>query len=93
MCALIVMGALLPVFIPTARLIKIGGIGPFGFMLYRFGIWVTYLNSKWFNFNVFYPAGLIGGPSLIYLMVVSTKQRRAKRLAFPVIQQKTGDAV
>jgi hypothetical protein len=87
MCALIVIGVLLPLFIPTARFIFIGGVGPIGFRLYRFGIWVTYHSNKWFNFPVFLPAALIGGPSLVYLMLATLKDRRQKRrLGFDIIQ-------
>jgi len=88
MCALIVTAVLLPVFIPTARFIYIGGVGPVGFRLYRFGIWVTYHGSKWFNFSMFLPAALIGAPSLIYLMLNSIRDRRQKpRLGFEVVQE------
>ena len=88
MCALIVTGVLLPVFIPTARFIYIGGVGPVGFRLYRFGIYVTYHGIKWFNFSMFLPAALIGAPSLIYLMLNSIRDRRQKRrLGFDVVQE------
>ena len=87
MCALILAGVLLPLFIPTSRFIYIGGTGPIGFRLYRFGIWVIYERTKWFNFSLFLPAALIGAPSLFYLMLGSMRDRRQKRrLGFEVVQ-------
>ena len=87
MCALIVTGAMLPLFIPTSRFIYIGGAGPVGFRLYRFGIWVTYNRIKWFNFSLFVPAALLGGASLLYLMLGSIRDRRQKRrLGFEVVR-------
>lgn len=87
MCALIVTSLLLPLFIPTSRFIYIGGAGPVGFRLHRFGIWVTYNRVKWFNFSLFVPAALIGGASLLYLMLGSVRDRRQKqRLGFEIVR-------
>jgi hypothetical protein len=89
MCALLVMSFLLPVFIPTSRFIRIGGIGPVGLRLFRFGFQLTWRNSLWFWIPPAYPAALIGAPSLIYLMFNSARDRRNKKaIGFPV-EQKT----
>jgi hypothetical protein len=91
MCALNVIGVMLPVFIPTSQFIYIGGVGPLGFRLYRFGIYVMYQNVKWFNFSMFLPAALIGGPSLVYLMRATLKDRRRGRsLGFEIVQDDDG---
>jgi hypothetical protein len=87
MCALILLGVSLPMFIPTSRFVHVGGVGPLGFELYRFGIYVTYQRTRWFNFSVFLPAALLGAPSLIYLMLGTIRGRREKqRIGFAVVQ-------
>jgi hypothetical protein len=89
MCALLVLNVLLPVFVPTSRFIHIGGFGPLGLRLFRFGFQLTWQNSLWFWIAPAYPAALLGAPSLIYLMFNSLRDRRQKKvIGFPVEQPK-----